>query len=105
MILFSGQALNQILEIPVPGTVLGMMILLILLLFKVVKLEWVNKISDILLSNLSLLFIPAGVAIMNEFSDLKGNLIPLLFIIISTTMIVMVITGYTVQMLIKMKNR
>lgn len=103
-ILLIGQGLHQYFGLPIPGTVLGIIILLLLLLFKIVKLHWVNKITEVLLEHLSLLFIPPGVAIMNEFHNFKGNILPLFLIIFTSTIIVMVVTGYTVQILIKWKK-
>lgn len=103
-ILLIGQGLHQYFGLPIPGTVLGMMILLFLLLFKIIKLQWVDKITDVLLEHLSLLFIPPGVAIMNEFHNFKGNLLPLFLILLSSTVIVMVVTGYIVQYLIKLRK-
>lgn len=76
-----------------------MMLLLLLLIFKIIKLEWVEGVGQVLLDNLSLMFIPAGVGIMKELHIFKGQVIPILVTVVLTTIIVMVVTGYTVQAL------
>lgn len=88
-------------NLSIPSTIIGMIILLFLLLFKVVKPYWIKDISNLLLKNLSILFIPAGVGIINELNFLKENILALLFILTLTTVIVILVTGYTVQYFIK----
>lgn len=104
-ILFIGQALSQYFNLPMPGTVIGMIILLLLLLFKIVKLKWVNKITDILLEHLSILFVPSGVAIINEYHNLKGNILQLSIILVVTMIIVMAVTGKVVEILINYQKK
>lgn len=101
-ILVIGDIVQTAFKLPIPSTIIGIILLLSLLLFKVIKLQWVDEISEILLDNLSLLFIPAGVAIMNEFQMFRGNFLSVICIIVTTTMIVMLVTGYVVQALMNM---
>lgn len=103
-ILFIGQAISSYFNLPMPGTVMGMIILLILLLTKIVKLNRIDKITDVLLEHLSLMFVPPGVAIINEYSNLKGSILQISIILIVTLVIVMVVTGKVVQLLINMKE-
>lgn len=103
-ILWIGQLISKYFNLPIPGAVLGMIILFVLLMFKVIKINQIQYITDILLENLPLLFIPAGVGIINEFSSLKGNLIKLSIVLIITTVIIMVVTGTVVQFLVNKKK-
>lgn len=98
-ILLGGQALQSYFQLPVPSTVLGMLLLLLLLVFKIVRLEWVEGVGQVLLDNLSIMFIPAGVGIMKELHIFKGQVLPILGIVAITTILVMLVTGYTVQAL------
>ena len=98
-ILLLGQVVQNHFQLPIPSTVIGMMLLLLLLIFKIIKLEWVEGVGQVLLDNLSLMFIPAGVGIMKELHIFKGQVIPILVTVVLTTLIVMVVTGYTVQAL------
>ena len=99
-IILLSQILQQSLNLPIPGTVLGMVLLLILLILKIVKLEWVEDGAKVLLNHLTFLFVPAGVAIMNVFNIFEGKIIILLIVVFIATITVMVVTGLTVQFLI-----
>lgn len=105
LILLVGDIVQKYFQLSIPSTVIGMIILLLLLLLRIVKIQWVDGISKILLDNLSLLFIPAGVGIINEFQIFKGHLLPIIAIIVITTIIVILVTGYTVQVLIGPKDK
>ena len=97
--LFLGGFLQNKFNLPIPATIVAMIILLILMIFKIVKLKWVEDIGNILINNLSVLFIPAGVAIARELDIFKGQIIALAIIIVVSTIVTIVVTGYTVQAL------
>ncbi len=99
-ILWIGKSLGTLLNLPIPGTILGMILLLMLLMLKVIKLPQVSDITSILLSSLPLLFIPAAVGLINEFASLKGNIIKLGIILVITQIIVIVVTGKVIQFFI-----
>lgn len=100
-----GELISKNTPLPIPGNILGMIILLLLLLFKVVKLEQVETISDFFLSHLAFFFIPAGVSLMNSFDIIKDNWLPLMTICVVTTAIVIVVTGHVVQFILKLKRK
>ena len=62
-----GESLAIVLNLPVPGPVIGMMLLFAALLWRGRSSEALDEVSDGLLSHLSLLFVPAGVGIMVYF--------------------------------------
>lgn len=98
-VLFLGEFLHLKFNLPIPSTIMGMIILFVLMFFKIIKLSWVEDIGEILLNNLSLLFIPAGVELIRELDIFKGQIIRLAIIIFISTTIVIIVTGYTVQTL------
>ena len=59
---FLGQAISKTTGIPVPGSVIGLILFFLSLQFKIIKLEGVEKTSNFLTDNLAILFIPAGVS-------------------------------------------
>lgn len=67
-ILFGCLALGELIiyltHIPLPSSILGMLLLTLLLKLKVIRLEWVRSISDFLVGNIGFFFVPPGVAIM-----------------------------------------
>ncbi|MCF6464981.1 CidA/LrgA family protein [Clostridium sp. Cult2] len=101
IILLIGQILQQKYNIPVPGTILGMMILLLLLMTKIVKIERIEKITNVLLEHLTLFFVPPVVGIIKLFDKVKDIWLYLLIILLISTIVVMVVTGVTIQFLDK----
>lgn len=96
-ICFAGEAIHKLLNLPVPGNVIGMVILFICLCTGIIKLEMIDDISRFLLDHLAFFFLPAGVGLIACLSILKSNWFAILFITFTVTIMVMVVTGYTVQ--------
>jgi holin-like protein len=99
---FLGLLLEYILELPVPGVVLGLMVLFLALLSGLVKAEWVEDAADFLLTHMAFFFLPAGVGLMTSAGILKGNALPFAIIIILTTAVVWTVTAFTVKTLRKL---
>jgi holin-like protein len=78
---------------PVPGNVLGMILLLVALITEIVSLEQVQEAAELLLSNMALLFVPVGVAVMLYFDLLVREWLPILAATILSTFVVMAVTG------------
>ena len=73
-----------------------MVLLLVLLGTGLLKARHVGDACDCLLDNMSLFFIPAGVAIMGCVSLLEGNALKFALVCVITTVIVA--TSYTVML-------
>jgi len=99
IICFIGEVLNKVVSIPLPGSIIGMILLFICLLTGVIKLEMIDDISKFLLDHLAFFFIPAGVGLLAYVGILEANLLPILVICFVTTFLVMVVTGWTVQLI------
>lgn len=99
VIIFIGEMLNRILKIPIPGSVLGMIILLIALLTGIIKLSQIEEVSNFLLDHLAFFFIPAGVGLLSVLGVIKGSWYLILIVAFLTTIIVMAVTGLLVQFL------
>jgi holin-like protein len=98
-ICFIGEVLNKLLNIPIPGNVIGMIILLISLLTGLIRLEAIEDVAEFLLKHLAFFFVPAGVGIISSMDIIKANLFPMLVVILLSAIVVMVVTGITVQIL------
>lgn len=95
-----GQSISYILKIPVPGSVIGLVLFFLSLQFKIVKLEKVDKTSKFLTDNLAVFFIPAGVAIMVNFKYIKDTWLLILLICLFSTIISLIVVGKITQYLI-----
>lgn len=96
-----GEFLNYLLPLPVPAGVYGLFILLSLLCAGAVKVEDVSCIGAFFLDIMPLLFIPAGVGLINSVDEMKGILIPLTVITALSTVFVMGVTGVVAQKIIR----
>jgi len=95
---FLGEFLRRTLNLPIPGNVLGMIILLLCLCTGVIKIEMIEDISKFLLDYLAFFFLPAGVGLITSMGILKNYWHYVTLIALISTIIVMVVTGITVQL-------
>ncbi|GBG55340.1 holin-like protein CidA [Sporomusaceae bacterium FL31] len=65
MVYWLGNQIVQWAKIPVPGTVVGMILLFVLLSAGIVKLEYVQVATDFLLKHMLFFFVPIAVGLMN----------------------------------------
>ena len=94
----AGCAIASVLPVRLPGNIVGMVLLLVLLGTGLLKARHVGDACDCLLDNMSLFFIPAGVAIMGCVSLLEGNALKFALVCVITTVIVFLATSYTVML-------
>ena len=87
----------------IPSSVIGMILLFLLLQFKVIKLESIETVSDFLLSNMAIFFVPAGVSLITSIDIIKENILSLIVIISISTILVMYFTGKIVDIMISKK--
>jgi len=82
-----GEVLVQLTGLPVPGPVVGMLLLFLSLLLRGSAPEWLRTTSNELLSHLSLLFVPAGVGVMLHFQRLGAEWLPIAVALVASTVI------------------
>ena len=99
-----GELIVWLTGITIPSSIIGMLLLTILLQVKAIKLEWVKGMSDFLISNMGFFFVPPGVALMLYFDLIKAELLPIVVATVVSTVLVLVVTGWTHQRL-KMKTK
>jgi holin-like protein len=96
-----GEFVSTSLHLPIPGNILGMIILFVLLYTKVVKVENISNVTNFLLDHLAFFFIPAGVGLMASMGIIKSTWWQLLVVCLSTTVIIIGATGIIVQRISK----
>jgi len=105
MVTYIGEIVSKLIDFPIPGPVIGMLVLFILLERKLINLNFVEKGANTILLNLSIFFIPPGVAIISALDMLHGNILKIIVTMILTTIITMGTTGLTVQYLINRRKK
>lgn len=89
---------------PIPGSIVGMLLLFILLQTKVIRLSWIEIGASWLLAELLLFFIPSAVGVMDYLPLLEHDGMSILFIVLLGTFIVMAVTGLVATFISKRKG-
>lgn len=100
-ICYVGELIHDYTGIPIPGNILGMLILLLLLCLNVIKLEQIREVSDFFLKRLAFFFLPPAIGLMLVGDDVKSQWPLLLILCIVLTIVTMAATGWTVQLFSK----
>lgn len=100
-----GELLKYFLPLPFPASIYGMAILFTALKNGWIKLEDVKETGKFLIEIMPLMFIPAGVGLMDSFSTLKPILLPVCVITVLSLITVMVSAGRVSQWMIQRERR
>src|SRR5690349_6339098 len=90
---FLGVILHDYAHVPLPGNVLGLLLLLAALSLKVVKLHHVEDSAAFLLKHMMLLFAPVIVGALAMTQLLAANWLPLLATITLSTIVTLLATA------------
>jgi len=96
-----GEVISYALHLPVPGPVLGMIMLFGWLVFDDRLLPVIQGTTSELLKHLSLLFVPAGVGIMVHASRIEGEWMPILIALVVSTWLAIATTAVVTRMLMR----
>ena len=102
---FVGEFLKYVLPLPIPASIYGMVILFIGLLTGLIKLEQVKDVGKFLIEIMPVMFIPAGVGLMESWGTLKPFVLPVSVITVITIVTVMVATGICSQWVIRKEKK
>jgi holin-like protein len=94
-----GEVLVQLTGLPVPGPVVGMLLLFITLIVRDRVPETFRNTAQQLLSHLSLLFVPAGVGVMLHFGRLGKEWLALAVALVASTVITIAVTALVMRLL------
>ncbi|MCI6553316.1 MAG: CidA/LrgA family protein [Lachnospiraceae bacterium] len=97
LVALAAEALEVLLPLPIPASIYGLFIMLLLLLSGLLKAEAVKDASGFLVEIMPLMFIPAAVGLMESYVELQGILLPMLTAVAVTTVVVMAVTGRCAQ--------
>ena len=98
---FIAELLEYLIPLPVAASIYGLLLMLAALMTKVIKLKDVENVSDFLTGNMAIMFIPAVVGIMASVEEMKKMLIPLIVISVISTLLVISVTGWVTQWIIR----
>lgn len=101
LVSFVGELLKYVIPLPVPASIYGLVILFILLETGTLKLDAVKETAVFLIEIMPLMFIPAGVGLMESWGDLNSMLVEVVVIILVSTVLVMGVSGKVTELVLK----
>lgn len=95
----AGELLVGAAALPIPGPVCGMAMMFAGLLLRGGIPDEIANLADVLLGNLSLLFVPAGVGVMLHLKLMEAEILPISIALIGSTLITITVTALLMQWL------
>lgn len=95
-----GTLLVQSLHIPLPGPVLGMLLLFAYLLWRGGAPVALVRTTRPVLENLSLLFVPAGVGIIEHWRAAAGQAWQIALVLVIAAAVTLLVTAWTLHLLL-----
>lgn len=98
-----GNEISARLHAPIPGSIVGLVLLFLLLKSGIIRMEWVEAGANFMLAELLLFFIPSTVGII-QYQNLASQAPMIVLVIGLSTFAVMAVTGVTAELVAKMRR-
>lgn len=95
-----GEVFARWFKLPVPGPVIGMLLLFATLVIRGSVDKELRTTSQVLLQHLSLLFVPAGTGVMLHLNRVADEWLPLLLSVVISTLATLVITALIMKLML-----
>ena len=99
-----GELCRFLIPFPIPASIYGMILLFAALALKIIKLPAIQDAGGWIVSILPVLFVAPAVNLLSSFDALKNAIVPILVIMIATTVIVFSVSGLVTQWILKGKK-
>ncbi|SAL43910.1 LrgA family protein [Caballeronia arvi] len=100
-----GEGLSYLFHIPVPGPVVGMLLLLGYVALRPASAAALEGTALEILRHLSLLFVPAGVGIMVSASALRGDVLAVALSVAISTALAIAVTALVMRAMLRRQRR
>ncbi|WP_426578639.1 antiholin-like murein hydrolase modulator LrgA [Bacillus altitudinis] len=104
-VMFVSNLISMYLPIPMPASVIGLVLLFILLTTKIVKLEQVEQLGSSLTGLISFLFVPSGISVIQSLGVMQEVGVQVVGVIIIATIMLLAATGVFSQLLMQLSER
>ncbi|MBM7712130.1 CidA/LrgA family protein [Enterococcus xiangfangensis] len=96
-----GEGLRMFLHLPVPGSIIGILLLFLSFQTKILKPTAIEDTANFLLNHLTILFVPAGVGLMQYYGAIKYTWPILLGAVVLCSLVSLVAVGKTAELVEK----
>jgi putative effector of murein hydrolase LrgA (UPF0299 family) len=95
-----GEVVVRLTDLPVPGPVVGMVVLLVVLrVRRAADDDPVVRASDALLRHLQLLFVPAGAGVVGYLALIRADAVPIAVALVGSWLLGLAVVGWSVALL------
>lgn len=102
---FLGELMHDLIPLQIPGSIYGLVLLFAALLLGIVRLPQVKETAKLLIELMPLMFVPAGVGLINSWKELRPVLVPVVVIMVVSTVLVMGVSGQVTQIVMRLQYR
>lgn len=99
-----GEMCEHFIPLPIAGSIYGMVLLFLALVFGVVRLSWVEDIANWLHGVMALFFVAPAVAIIDIWSEISDIWWVLVILMVVAYLVTMITTGITAEGLMRRKQ-
>ena len=99
MISLVGEGISSVFNLPVPGSIIGLVLLFLALQFKLLRLRHISMVGNFLLANMTILFLPPAVGIMDKFQVIAPYLLPIILIVLGAIVLNVCVIAVVVQLI------
>lgn len=104
IVLLISKMIESFMPIPMPASVIGLILLFICLCTGIIKLGQVEKVGTALTDNIGLLFVPAGISVVKSLGLIAENPVLILGLIFISTLLLLLCTGFFSQVIVKLTD-
>ncbi|ATD31533.1 CidA/LrgA family protein [Macrococcoides bohemicum] len=92
-----GNFLQQLLHLPIAGSIIGLVLFYILLMTGVVKETWIKSGANLFLTTMIFFFLPSIVGVKNIIGQMDSNFVIFFLLIAFGTVTVAYLSGYIAE--------
>ena len=96
MISLVGEGISSVFQLPVPGSIIGLVLLFLALQFKLLRLRHISMVGNFLLANMTILFLPPAVG---KFQVIAPYLLPIILIVLGAIVLNVCVIAVVVQLI------
>lgn len=100
-----GEFIVWLTGVPIPSSIIGMVLLAAALSSGIVDMRRVDRAADFLVRNLGFFFVPAGVGLINCLGLIADQWVPIVFASVISTFMVIAATGWSHQITRRLFSR
>lgn len=109
LIIFSysilGDLISNLLPFPIPGSILGLILLFLSLKYKIITLSQIEESGNYLKNNMGIMFVPLTVGIMDYFELLSQHWFNIILIVFFSTSLTYLVAAKVAEFSIKGESK